>query len=55
MEANKIPQKKELQIKLALGALCGSYACGGCYEIGDGKTIHPPRAGYDQAKLMEKD
>lgn len=46
---------KPLPTKLAPGASCGSMACGGCYDIGDGKMIHPPRAGYDQAKLMEMD
>ena len=26
-------------------ASCGSPNCAGCYDIGDGKKIHPPRCG----------
>jgi hypothetical protein len=48
-------REKPLNLKLALGALCGSCACNGCYEIGDGKSIHPPRPGYDQAQLIALD
>ena len=48
-------EEEETAIGLAAGALCGSYACGGCYEIGDGKMIHPPRPGYRQARLLELD
>ena len=47
--------KPIIKIELALGALCGSYACGGCYDVGDGKMFHPPRPGYDQKDLMELD
>ena len=43
-----------LPTTLAPGALCGSMACRGCYEVGEGKKIHPPRAGYDQARLAAK-
>jgi len=35
-------------------ALCGSFACAGCYDVGD-VTFHPPRAGYDQARLIALD
>jgi hypothetical protein len=47
-------KKKPLPTELALGALCGSFACGGCYEA-DGKMIHPPRPGWRQADLLELD
>ena len=33
-------------------AACGSLACAGCYDVGDGIKIHPPRAGYDQSTLL---
>lgn len=33
-------------------AACGSLACSGCYDVGDGIMIHPPRAGYDQSTLL---
>jgi hypothetical protein len=26
---------------------CGSAHCAGCYDVGDGKKIHPPRCGKD--------
>jgi hypothetical protein len=26
-------------------APCGSSGCAGCYEVGDGRKIHPPRCG----------
>jgi hypothetical protein len=28
-------------------ALCGSPHCGGCYDAGDGRKIHPPKCGED--------
>jgi hypothetical protein len=33
-------------------AACGSLACSGCYDVGDGIMIHPPRAGYDRSTLL---
>jgi len=35
------------------GAPCGSPACAGCYDIGDGKKIHPPKCGPDYADLLK--
>jgi hypothetical protein len=26
---------------------CGSPKCAGCYDVGDGRKIHPPRCGED--------
>jgi hypothetical protein len=46
---------RALPSELAPGAKCGSFACGGCYSIGDGRFIHPPRAGYRQADLLKLD
>jgi hypothetical protein len=28
-------------------APCGSPHCAGCYDVGDGRKIHPPRNGYE--------
>jgi len=28
-------------------AACGSPHCAGCYEVGDGRKIHPPKCGAD--------
>jgi len=39
---------------LAAGANCGSLDCGGCYSVGDGKMIHPPRAGWKQSDLKDR-
>lgn len=27
------------------GKPCGSAGCAGCYDIGDGRRIHPPKSG----------
>jgi hypothetical protein len=34
---------------LATGELapCGSPDCGGCYDLGEGRKIHPPKCGED--------
>jgi hypothetical protein len=47
--------KPKLDLRLAPGALCGSMSCNGCYDIGDDKTIHPPRPGYEQQQLIVLD
>lgn len=47
--------------RLVLGALCGSYACNGCYEIEFDQLnkpiawAHPPRPNYEQKRLLEMD
>ena len=28
-------------------AACGSPHCAGCYDVGDGRKIHPPKCGAD--------
>jgi len=28
-------------------APCGSPGCAGCYDVGDGRKIHPPKCGKD--------
>lgn len=28
-------------------AACGSPYCAGCYDVGDGRKIHPPKCGAD--------
>jgi hypothetical protein len=28
-------------------AVCGSTDCAGCYDVGDGRRIHPPKCGED--------
>jgi hypothetical protein len=35
-------------------APCGSSRCAGCYDVGDGKKIHPPKTGKDYQKRMER-
>ncbi len=34
-------------------AACGSAHCGGCYDAGDGRKIHPPKCGGDYRKWLE--
>jgi hypothetical protein len=35
-------------------AACGSPHCAGCYEVGDGRKIHPPKIGEDYRKWLER-
>jgi|SRR5580704_171843 hypothetical protein len=33
---------------------CGSPACAGCYDVGDGRRIHPPKCGGDYLRWLER-
>lgn len=35
-------------------ASCGSPHCAGCYDVGDGTKIHPPRCGRDYLAWLNK-
>lgn len=35
-------------------APCGSQHCAGCYDVGDGRKIHPPKIGEDYRKWLER-
>jgi hypothetical protein len=35
-------------------ALCGSPRCAGCYDVGDGRRIHPPKVGEDYQRWLER-
>jgi len=54
MEEKSQP-KPTTAIGLSPRAACGSFTCGGCYEIEPGIVFHSPRAGYDQSDLIELD
>jgi hypothetical protein len=34
-------------------AACGSPHCSGCYDVDDGRKIHPPKCGEEYRKLLE--
>jgi hypothetical protein len=34
--------------------LCASPDCAGCYDVGDGRKIHPPRIGDDYLAWLER-
>jgi hypothetical protein len=36
------------------GAPCGSPHCAGCYDVGDGRKIHPPKCGEEYRKWLER-
>jgi len=38
----------------ATTALCNSPDCAGCYDVGDGRKIHPPKCGEDYRKWLER-
>jgi hypothetical protein len=40
-------------LQTGLGA-CGSPQCAGCYDVGDGRKIHPPKCGKEYWKLLER-
>jgi hypothetical protein len=33
---------------------CGSPSCAGCYEVGDGKKIHPPKCGQGYSDWLKR-
>ena len=35
-------------------APCGSPQCAGCYDVGDGKKIHPPKCGDGYRAWLER-
>ena len=35
-------------------AECGSPDCNGCYSIGDGRKIHPPRTGHKYLDWLKR-
>ena len=35
-------------------ASCGSPDCGGCYDVGDGRNIHPPKIGQNYRRWLER-
>jgi hypothetical protein len=35
-------------------APCGSPHCAGCYDVVDGRKIHPPKIGEDYRKWLER-
>jgi hypothetical protein len=35
-------------------AACGSASCAGCYEVGDGKKIHPPKCGHGYSDWLKR-
>lgn len=35
-------------------AACGSPRCVGCYDVGGGRKIHPPKVGEDYRKWLER-
>jgi len=35
-------------------AACGDPACNGCYDLGDGRKIHPPRTSQEYLEWLEK-
>jgi hypothetical protein len=40
--------EREMSVeKIKAPAACGSPHCAGCYEVGDGKKIHPPKIGAE--------
>ncbi len=43
-----------LKILAAPPVTCGSPDCAGCYDVGDGRKIHPPKCGEDYRAWLER-
>ena len=43
-------------LKVQTGGLspCGSPRCAGCYDVGGGKKIHPPKCGEEYRRWLER-
>ena len=41
------PPMPKLVDKFGTTAACGSPDCAGCYDVGNGRKIHPPKCGKD--------
>jgi hypothetical protein len=41
------PEEPEKDFERMPSSPCGSPLCAGCYGVGDGKRIHPPKCGED--------
>ena len=35
-------------------AACGDPGCNGCYDVGDGRKVHPPRTSQDYREWLQK-
>jgi hypothetical protein len=35
-------------------AACGSPHCAGCYDVAEGRKIHPPKCGEEHRKWLER-
>jgi hypothetical protein len=48
---HKVADKPEAQSNSL--APCGSPDCAGCYDVGDGRRIHPPKCGEEYRVLLD--
>jgi hypothetical protein len=49
---HKVPDK--LQDQISSLAACGSLDCAGCYDVGGGRRIHPPKCGEEYRVWIER-
>ena len=49
---DKVADKPEAQFNSS--ARCGSSDCAGCYDVGDGRRIHPPKCGEKYRAWFER-
>ncbi|SRR6266851_225605 len=54
LEALKRISRQELPPQLEGLAECGSQFCNGCYAVGDGWKVHPPRAGQKYLEWLKQ-
>jgi hypothetical protein len=51
---SELPREMPEPTSPAPAALCGSPDCAGCYDVADGKKIHPPKCGDDYRAWLER-
>lgn len=54
VEPGRFTENSDKSAKIAALAPCGSAHCAGCYDVGDGKKIHPPKCGEEYRKWLER-
>jgi hypothetical protein len=47
-------QVQEPTLPVVLLAACRSPHCAGCYDVGDGRKIHPPKCGEGYRTWLER-
>ena len=59
-QSRSVPASVPAKVSLGTGAEpsplppCGSPDCARCYDVGDGREIHPPKCGEEYLKWLKR-